>query len=405
MKNLFQVLLSSIKAKITPIWTKIKLFTNWNFLKTRVFTKIRQLFTNLFSIKPKTKNDYYTIGRWMIGKKLCLSIAIVLGLLGLYYLIFVNPPSFLISTTDGIKTYKYNSIPLRFASGKVRIKAQSGYIAYEGDVDSGKVTGKGTLTNSEGTTVYTGDFLDNKYNGTGILYYENGQLHYKGEFKDNIFNGVGSQYRENAIIEYEGDFVNGLRDGSGILYDSTGTQVYTGHFSKNELVYQDLLGINTGDVFKSYTGSRDVYLNDDYFVTHLKDIDAAFYGRLDSNTLSGEIPVEGIYVLKGSLNYNGKEYKNVYEAQEVFGTPEYEGNSYILLPEAVVIHLMNKQGFTFYGEPGGEYDYAFDDVIRVNSFDDDYAIYLYTYVNSGIRYSFFCNDRSGDFYAYLIEKE
>ena len=50
MGNLFQVLINALKAKIIPIWTRIKLWTNISFIRTKVFTKIRILFSELFNI-------------------------------------------------------------------------------------------------------------------------------------------------------------------------------------------------------------------------------------------------------------------------------------------------------------------------------------------------------------------
>lgn len=403
MGNLIQILLASIKAKITPIWTKIKLFTNWNFLKTRVFTKIRQGFILLFGIKPKDKSDYFGVGRWLISKKLCFSIAIVLGLLSLYYLVFVNPPSIFLSASDGIKTYSYNSLPLRFKDGTVRIKAKSGYVAYEGEVKSGEVVGKGTLFDKNGKRVYEGAFSGNKFNGKGILFYPDEQIHYSGEFTDNLFNGSGKLYRENGSLEYDGEFFSGMKNGEGILFDKVGNQIFTGNFSMDSLMYTDLLGISTGNVFEQYTGSREVYMDDRYMAVNLKDIDCLFYGYMDSNTLSGEVPVEGLYVLDTQIKYNGTSYDNIFNLQDAWDAPVYQGNTYILMPEAVVISLMNQKGVAFTGDPDCRCTRTLDDVITVDSFNSNYSVYIYSFVNDGIRYTFFCKDKSGSFYTYLME--
>ena len=50
--NLFQVLWATIKAKVTPVVTKIKLWTSWNFIRTRLISKIRDFFSSILNISP-----------------------------------------------------------------------------------------------------------------------------------------------------------------------------------------------------------------------------------------------------------------------------------------------------------------------------------------------------------------
>ena len=53
--NLFKVLITSAKAKVTPLVTKIKLWTSWNFIRTRLITRIRDFFTSLFNVRPMVR--------------------------------------------------------------------------------------------------------------------------------------------------------------------------------------------------------------------------------------------------------------------------------------------------------------------------------------------------------------
>ena len=93
MNDLLSVLLSTLKARITPIWTKLKYWTSWNFIKTKILTKIRNFLTTIFQVKPKDKDDYYPIFGWLISKKLARAIVIVVGILCVCYfaLIFTAP--------------------------------------------------------------------------------------------------------------------------------------------------------------------------------------------------------------------------------------------------------------------------------------------------------------------------
>ena len=198
--NLFTVLISTIKSRFSAITSKLKLWTSWNFIRSRIITKIRQFFAKLFDVKPKDKDDYYTVFRWMISKKLAYSAVIILGVVSIWYIVSVKSTFANLGDSGPIRTYKYNSMQLRMAKDKVKILGKSGYLAYEGDVDKGYVTGNGTLYGLEGNLVYQGQFEKNKYEGVGKYYYENGNLCYEGDFHDNLFEGVGRQYRESGAI-------------------------------------------------------------------------------------------------------------------------------------------------------------------------------------------------------------
>lgn len=405
MGNLFRTLFNAAKAKIVPIWTKIKLWTNKNFIQTKLFTKIRNFFSSLLNIKPRDSKDYYSIFNWLVSKRLVVAIMVIIGIFSIYYIAFINPPSIFIKSDSGIRTYDYNSIPLRFTSGEVRILGKSKYIAYEGEVSKGKANGNGTLYSKEGNIVYQGQFKNSKYEGTGIRYYDSGQVMYTGIFSDNEFEGLGKLYRDNGSIEYEGNFINNMKDGSGVLYDEGNNPVYQGEFSMNNLIYSDFLGKTTAEVSSIYTGNRVVYSNDKDFVVHMSQIDAMYYGRSDSNNVDGTIKVESVYVLNNTFAYSGKEYASIYDIRDVLGDVEYEGNTYVTMSDATAIHVLNQNGDVFFGDIEGTWNVIFDDAVSVESYDANYTIYMYTFVKDGIRYNFYCKDRTGLFSMYSIEQE
>lgn len=403
MVNLFSVLLNTIKAKINPIWTKIKLWTNWQFIQTRVITKIRIFFTKSLTIKPRHKKDYYAIFGWLVSKRLVVAIVMGIGVFSLYYLCFVNPLSVFKGSGDAIRTYSYHSIPLRFTKGEVKIKAKSGYIAYEGNVESGQVTGAGNLYNQAGEVVYTGAFEANKFNGMGKEYYPGQVLKYTGNFADNLYEEEGILYRKNGTKEYEGTFSLGMKEGEGILYDSSNNQVYTGNFSKDQLLYSDLLGQKTAEIAKSYTGARTVYTDDTNFVVLLEDIHALYTGNAKENALDDSMGVEGVYVLSPKITRAGKECTNIAELNEVFQAPMYEGNSSVIMPEAVAIQALNNRGDKRFEMVDMQTENEFEDVIRVVDYESDYLIYLYSYEYEDLIYTFFTKEKYGEFSMYLIE--
>lgn len=405
MNSLFHGFLNAIKAKFVPLWTKIRLLTNPTYLKTEVLRRLIIYFRKLTDVRPKDKNDYYGVFGWLISKRLAFFMVAFIGLASAYYLTVVQPLSVFTSGENGIKTYEYNSIPLRFTEGRVRILGKSKYLAYEGDVKKGVAHGNGVLYRIDGTKVYEGQFENSRFQGTGTSYYPTEQIQYTGAFHDNLYSGSGKLYRLNGALEYTGSFLNGMKEGEGSLYDSGNNKIYTGNFSKDQLLYSDFVGKSTAEAGNMYVGNKTVYTNEEYFVVDMADIDAVYYGRQDEENLNDEVIVEGVYILKDAFEYSGKMLKTITEVNRIMGNPVYEGNAYVILPEAVAIHVLNLSGSEFYGEVIKDSQEILSDAVIVNGYDDDYSVYIYTYIQDGLRYTFFGKDKNGKFAMYLIEKE
>jgi antitoxin component YwqK of YwqJK toxin-antitoxin module len=402
--NLFRVLLASIKAKVTPFVTKVKMWTSWNFIRTRVITKIRDFFTSLLDVKPRHKKDYYSVFGWLVSRRLAMAVVVAVGVLSLYYLFSVQK-TLTSARTEGIKTYDYDSIMLRFAEERVRIRGKSGYLAYEGDVKNGSVTGYGTLYNREGVVVYQGNFDKNRYQGNGTRYYDNGTLMYTGNFQENLFDGTGRLYRENGSLFYEGEFALGKRDGNGKLYDNGSNLVYTGGFSQDELLYSSLLGKKVSEMADIYKGKRTLYESSQDFVVVLEDIDAMYVGQGDSQSLDDEMAVEQVLVLKDSFGAGGKTFSTIEELKQFFGAEDYEGNSEVTMQEAVAINWMADHRRGFLKSVKMEITSEYDDYFVVEGFDPAYTVYIHSFRKDGLIYTFICQDREDIFSCYSIEKE
>lgn len=407
--NLLQVLLAAIRARITPIVTKFRLWTNWNYIKTRVVTKVREFFVKLFDVKPRHKKDYYEMFGWMVSKKLAFAIVVVVGVLSLYYLAKTQVTSFGFGRqANETRTYSYNSLMLRFANGTVRIKGKSGYLAYEGNVSKGAANGNGRLYNPEGTLVYTGQFENSKYEGNGSQYYDTGVMHYQGHFSNNLYEETGKLYYENGSPAYSGSFSKGMKDGEGTLYNRNGNRIYEGDFSADEIVYSALLGKSTQDVSQSYKGSRMLYESDDEFTVVMQDIDAAYVGNANANALADDMKVEQVYVLKNSFSIGGNTYTSTEELKEYFGQPEYEGNSDITMTEAICLNYEKSIAAlkdVDVSEVDMDYDVVYDDYFVIKDYDAGYSVYLYSFRKDGLLYTFVCPDRDKPFLFYFIMSE
>ncbi len=401
--NLFKVLITSAKAKITPFVTKVKMWTSWNFIRTRLISSIRDFFSSLLNVKPRHKKDYYEVFGWLVSRRLAIAIVVAVGVLSLYYLFSVH--SLLASArTEGVKTYSYDSLLLRFAKEKVRIRGKSGYLAYEGEVDGGSVTGYGTLYNPDGVVVYQGNFAQNQYQGTGTRYYDDGTMMYTGDFVQNLFDGNGKLYRTNGSLAYEGGFSLGRKDGAGKLYDAGSNFIYEGGFSQDELLYSELLGKSVTEVAKAYQGKRTLYESSEEFVVALEDIDALYQAKEAEDTLDGEQKVAQVLVLKQEFMAQGEKLTTIEELRAYFGEEDYHGNSMITLSEAIALNQTLSRGNGFFRNVSIELTSEYEDYYEVTGWDKNYSIYLYSFHRDGLIYSFICQEREQLFSFYTIEQ-
>ncbi|MCD7806597.1 MAG: hypothetical protein LUH19_04555 [Lachnospiraceae bacterium] len=396
--NLFNVLLTTAKAKITPLVTKFKLWTSWNYIRTKFIALIQSLFTKVLNFKPRHKKDYYEVFGWLVSKRLAYGMVAIAGLLSLYYLFCVRN---ILPETDenAVKSYSYDSLFLRFTSGTVQIKAASGYLAYEGEVADGAVTGYGTLYNSDGVMVYQGNFEYNEYQGTGTRYYDDGTLMYTGDFEDNEFSGSGKLYRENGTLEYEGEFLAGYKEGSGSLYDAAGSLIYTGTFTRDEPVYSELLGKKASEISESYTGERIIYEQDDVFSVILKDINVIYANNPDAVTLEDEITAAKILVLKDEFAAGNSLLKDKASLDSYFGTVAEALDQEADLSQSVAFTLSEGESSSVRLEITQEYE----DYREVIAYEGTCT--SYTYQKDGLKYTFFSTKKDGSFSFYMIEKE
>lgn len=401
--NIVETLITTIKAKLMPVLNKLKLLTNKSVIKGKLLVRIKNFFFQLLDIRPRDEKDYYSFLGWLVSRRLAMAAVVVISILCVAFLHTSKPGK----TENGApyKAYKYNSLMLKFVTGKVQILGRSGYMAYIGDVEMGIVKGSGTLYNPQGDIVYDGEFDANAYNGTG-KYYENSQLRYEGSFKDNLYEGEGKLYRDNAALWYEGSFHLGRMSGEGTLYDAFQNPVYSGHFQEDGIVYQELIGKKTAEISQMYTGAREILTAGDIYEVYMKDIDAIYFGEDAGNTLDEEFIVKGIYVLQPQVCLCGKEIEDIPQVMECLGMPVYEGNTWLEPEDEIALNrTCELRGENvLYGKSGCQETSVYDDVTEVSAFDGDYQTYIYVYESEGIVYTFFCRDKDAEFDFYRMER-
>ena len=405
--NIFKILLQSIKARITPILTKIKLFTKPSFLLTRLTELIKTFFTKTLNVKPRHKDDYYTIGNWMVSKKLAFAVVIIVGVLSLVYIYTSWSGLFPGSKNDGIKTYDYNDVLLKFTKGTVRIKGKSGYLAYEGEVSNGACNGQGTLMNPAGFVVYQGAFQNSMYEGQGNQYYQDGTLWYQGAFHENLHSGSGRLFRTNGSLEYEGEFALDMKEGQGTLYDLGHNAIFNGQFTLDDIKYSDLIGKKTSEIASAYKGKRTLYEADDERVRFMPDIDAMTVEYLDEESIDTEATVEQVYVMKSTFNTAEGPVKTFSSISTYLGQPIYVGVSYATLPELLTINKLNAaaEGIVMNGPADIDMTSVFTEYTEVTDYDDEYEVYLHTYHKDGLLYTFVTMQGLDSFSFYYIKAE
>ena len=401
--DLLSILIQTIKSKMTGIVTKFKLWTNWNFVKNKIIVKIRDFFSNLLGVKPRNKDDYFTVGRWMISKRLIYALVIIVGVISIWY-ISTETRLFRRFSEDGVRTYKYDSLRLRTAKGHVKITGKSGYLAYDGTVENGYVVGQGTLYNKAGNVVYTGSFDRNMYEGTGTANYDSGNIKYYGTFHENLYEGDGTLYREDGTRIYSGAFNKGLRNGEGVLYDSGENEIFAGMFASGDIVYSELLGKTVSEVNDHYKGHKDLFTTDSESVAVMDSIGALYHASFDEDALDDEEVVDAVYVLNDYFKNAGEQVNTIEALRDIFGEPIYEGNSNVILPEAVAINLVNQTRTALNGKVNMEMTQSFSDVAQVENFDRNYVVYITSFQRGDIIYSFVSGSEDGLFSFYSITR-
>lgn len=372
--------------------------------KVRCSGNKKEFLMDFIDMRPKDETDYCTFLGWMMSRKLAMTIVVVVIVLCACFLWSSKPAQ--LKSAHPYKTYAYNSLFLRFATGKARILGKSGYTAYIGDVDHGMVKGKGSLYDSQGNLVYEGEFDANAYNGEGKYYYKNTKLAYEGTFQDNLYSGEGKLYRESGALWYAGKFLKGQMTGEGELYNAAQEKIYAGTFQDNQILYQEMLGKSTEKASEIYLGEREIFTGDKVYSVYMKDIDAVYFGADRSNTLEEDFRISGMYVLKPDICLAGETFNKIPPLQEILGSPIYEGNTFLEAEDQIALNLccdLSGQD-VLYGKAGYQSSPIYDDVTEVRDFDKDYQAYIYVYEKEGIVYTFFCQDKNGGFDFYRMEE-
>lgn len=404
MNNFFSAMLASLRAKFSMAVARIRLYTSPTYLKSRVLTKLRLAFSKLFDVKPRNRKDYYVIFNWMVSKRLAFALVVVLGLVCGNYIYSMLPASLLKTDSSAIKSYKYNALPLKFYSGECSILDRAGRLAYTGNVEKAVCTGNGTLFDKNGSRVYNGSFDNNMFNGSGTSYYPDGTVKHSGSYLNNLYEGEGVGYYSNGVMSYKGEYSMGMKNGKGTLYNRSGTNVFTGNFLKDSIVFEEFIGKSTEDISQMYTGKPDIYSGQGEHSVLMKDINALYSAKDGSASLDNKWTVDRVIVLSDSFKTAEGKFTSIQRLTDHFGKPDYLGTAKIDLSEAVAINSLGSGSSAALDKVKMKLTDEFDEVHTVNSYDDDFEMYIYSYRHDDLIYTFYCTGSGVDeFVMYGIE--
>lgn len=400
MKRIFDTLFSALRAKATGLWNKIRLLFTLSFWQAKVISKLRQFFGSLFDVRPRDKRDYYPVFRWLVSKRLAYALVITLCVVCLLVLCMIG--SGWIRQDGGYPTYRYNALLLKFYEGNANVTADAGYVAYTGGVSKGAASGTGALYNANGDLVYEGSFAASKYNGQGTLYYPGQGVRYIGTFVDNLYDGTGKEFRQNGVVEYEGQYSRGKRMGAGKLYNASGSTIYTGSFRNGQIVYDELLGKTMAEAAQIYTGLQTLYETADESCIDMKEIGIVCGLQDGSASLEPEWTIHTVFIPAAEIEIDGTHCTTISEVSAQLGITEYEGESPLLLAEAVVINTLGEDSALRFPKISMQSENTFEEVVQVTGFDQTYPAYIHSFAQDGLLYTFYTSEENGerfDFYA------
>lgn len=329
MLDLFGKRLAGIVNKyLKKVQTKFKQLTNTRKLINKLTRGFEQKIKKIILSTPSSLDDYFKILNRYVAKKIfVIVILVILAFVFVFY-------RYLFPWMEGrlwiphivVNTPKFHSY-----SGKAKVITEDKKLIYFGEMQDGRITGRGNLYDKEGNLIYSGDFSKEQYEGYGEKYDENGNLVYKGMFANGKYEGKGKHYQGSQLI-YDGEFKNGLYEGTGTKFYPNGNLMYQGLFQGGEMYGNGRLYDSEGRLL--YKG---------YFLDGLYDGEGIQY-----DPRSGQILYEGQFK-QGSFHGTGKLYDGVrgrliYEGEFKEGLYSGSGTLYNSLGQVVY------QGHFYAGE-------------------------------------------------------
>lgn len=167
-------------------------------------------------------------------------------------------------------------------------------------------------------------------------------------------------------------------------------------------MYAQLLNKTAEEINKIYTGKQRIYTWNENTIIELEDLAAFYVPKKKENSLEEEARSGMVYVIQDVFVFGNKRIDSLSSLKELLGEPQYEGNTYINMYDAVAVKRCMDYGETITIDFELEYSEIYEEYVQVESFNKEALMYMYMYEIDGINYSFLTEGYSDKFVMYTI---
>ena len=167
-------------------------------------------------------------------------------------------------------------------------------------------------------------------------------------------------------------------------------------------MYDELLGKSMAEAAQMYTGTQILYSTEDESCIDMKEIGVVCGLKDGSKSLEPEWTVEAVFVPSSSIQIDGVTCSSISEVAAQLGITEYEGESPVLLAEAVTINSLTGDSALRFDKVDMQTDSTFEEAVNVTEYDQNQLAYLHSFARDGVLYTFYTSEENGerfDFYS------
>ena len=379
----------------------------------QVEDKIASLKEDLLSLKkPKSLKEYYSIGRFMISKRLGNILFTLAVLLSIWFIITNFIPNLRLKRKESAlgpnveaKSYFYDAHKLKNYNGMVRVFSKKSKALFEGSLTNGIANGPGVLYDKNGIVIFRGNFENNRFNGEGTTYYADGTPHYIGEFLDNIYSGSGELRSKNGQPHYIGSFIAGLKNGKGTLYNDTGNAIFDGMFTNDMPNLSSYIGASIANISNVFLGEKLLYNSDNKIMISYPEVDCILVADKKQNSADEVGTVRKIFIMAPSYYPGTSAEDNRLDLGNTLPYNFLNGFTNVCDEEMSVIDVMRRKGIrSFKGYKSIEKEAITDEAFNLKESMSDDEFYISKYRINGFIYTFYFTKLDGPYVFYSIER-
>lgn len=379
----------------------------------QVEDKIASLKEDLLSLKkPKSLKEYYSIGRFMISKRLGNILFTLAVLLSIWFIITNFIPNLRLKRKESAlgpnveaKSYFYDAHKLKNYNGMVRVFSKKSKALFEGSLTNGIANGPGVLYDKNGIVIFRGNFENNRFNGEGTTYYADGTPHYIGEFLDNIYSGSGELRSKNGQPHYIGSFIAGLKNGRGTLYNDSGNAIFDGMFINDMPNLSSYIGASIANISNVFLGEKLLYNSDNKIMISYPEVDCILVADKKQNSVDEVGTVRKIFIMAPSYYPGTSAEDNRLDLGNTLPHNFLNGFTNVCDEEMSVIDVMRQKGIrSFKGYKSIEKEAITDEAFNLKESMSDDEFYISKYRINGFIYTFYFTKLDGPYVFYSIER-